>query len=144
MKGYIIRGQSIGPMHWLVFTSYPTEAQMREALGFELERHGLVFGKEPVLDETGQPKIADDGARIMRLTASARKRWVKVQEVEIVGLSSPDQPVPAGAVDTLEGQLDDAQLAKILKEARKAPPGTVEAQPTAFEMSGTGTVTNPS
>lgn len=121
-KVYTIRGQGIGVITDKVYASHPTEADLREALVAELERHGLT----------------PDG--------KARQRWVQVQEATLLGDFAgfvPKQP-PKGAVPRLVGMLDEETVARILAEKAGSPsPQTAESAAPEMVLHGTGSVINP-
>ncbi len=127
MKGYIIRGQGSGARVDRVFLRPPTEAEMREALREELEKHGV--------------KQTADGA-------VARDLFVVAQEIELVGAddflaSRTIDEVPRSHV-ALSGRLRDDALARLLEERAAGPaPGSGEAAPGQIAFSGVATVTNP-
>lgn len=120
MKAYLIRGQASGVNHGRVYLAWPTEEQLREALAAELRMHGF--------DKDGKPK----------------RRWVMVQETELVGPNVPGLVGLAGkpldAVDRLMGVLTEEE---VKNRVASGPTGSGLAIAGDVIASGTGTVSNP-
>lgn len=129
MDGYVLRGQGVGPMLDRVYAKYPTEAQIREALAYELERHGVVFERDA------------DGKIV---GGKPRERWVRVQSIAIDGVDMLTSPPPPGARAEMRGALDEDAIAEIVAGATKAPPGSAAADAPLYQARGTGVVVNPS
>lgn len=131
MKAYIIRGQGSGPRVDRVFLRPPTEAEMREALRDELDKHGI---------------------RVVGDEITARELFVVAQEIEIVGGDDfvanggtvADLPRAAAA---LSGQHTERELEAIIAARNEAPSatgGVGAADAGAIAFHGFATVTNPS
>lgn len=136
MRAFMLRGQGANVMHWRVFLTYPTENDFRQALAFELEHHGIVFER----------KTKADGTQVV-VKGKARERWVQVQETEIAdlpaGAIAVDNTIPEGAMTRVSGKLSDEDVARIVDDANKAPPGTAIAGVGMVSAQGTGVVVNP-
>jgi hypothetical protein len=118
-KGYVFRGQGLGVITDKVFLQWPSKADFDEVMRRELSLHGF--------------QIDGDAVTVI-------KRWVRVQEVELVGVDLPAgaETCPGELNELVYGELDEASLREILTAPRE-PTGTA----TLIEMSGTGTVINP-
>lgn len=113
-KVFMIRGQGSGVMTGRVYARWPTDAQLREALGEELRLHGF--------DRTGKPK----------------KRWVMVVESDLDGASLPEAK---RGTERLEGELDEDDVKKLFEAV---PPAASVAGVGDVVASGTGKIINPS
>lgn len=137
--GWILRGQSAGLMHGKVFTTYPSDDDFRAALLFELERHGIVVETIPVEVAEGEEPSAE-------IKVTPKERWVRVVEVEIVGLDPAPEPSAeevAARRYEMRGQLSPEDIKRIGELAVAAPPGTASAAPAVAMGVGTGRVINP-
>ena len=112
---YMMRGQGLGVMHSDAYSDFPTPEHVRAALGQELALHGFKDGKP-------------------------RKRWVKIQPVQLHdGRDTTSEP-PKNAAWHYEGELTQAEVDEMMKTA---PPGTMLAGVGEVAPSGTGTAMNP-
>lgn len=117
-KGYVFRGQGLGVLVDKVYLTKPTKEDFDEVMHRELALHGFRI----------------DGDEV-----SVVKRWVRLQEVELVDtVSSASGTSPGELNELVYGELDEASLREILTSSR-----VPEAEATLIEMHGTGTVTNP-
>lgn len=119
---YLIRCQGVGVIPDRVYLQPPTIDELKAALVYEVERHGL---------------DKDGGARV---------RWVMVQEAEAVG-DGTFQGVafdPELHMRKVEGMLDPETITRILTEKAESPPPDTAVSDTAkMALHGAGLVMNP-
>lgn len=119
---YLIRCQGVGVIPDRVYLRPPTIDELKKALVYEVERHGL--------DKDG----------------NARVRWVMVQEAEAVDDGTFQGVVFDPALHTckLEGMLDPETVTRILDEKAESPtPDTAVSGTAKVALHGAGSVTNP-
>lgn len=132
MRAFMLRGQGAGVLHDRVFLTYPTDDDFRAALARELEAHGVVFDKA---------RGADGIERVVG--GHARERWVCIVETTVVAGDATDAPLPAEPRLKMVGKLDDADVARLVAAANKAPPGSAMAAADVVVARGVGRVVNP-
>ncbi len=118
-KGYVFRGQGLGVVTDKVYLQWPSKSDFDEVMQRELSLHGFSINGDEV---------------------AVTKRWIRVQEVELVGLQDvlDAEPAPGQLNEFVYGELDEASLREILAGPRE-PTGATPL----IEMNGTGSVTNP-